>query len=247
MYANFDPILGYPMHYQHYRWFILLVVFHTQWFLQPGTDPTSAYQNQTASLLISNKNGWLLKADGITLKQLLDNIHDRFGITVSGLEKREAESINVQIRGKTMEAVIEGFLRHLGEDNYAFEYAEGRITHLSIFPAADTRAVESGRSVAMSEGSEDEPVRTVEIIEVVDGSQAQAVGLQKGDLIVEYDGVKINQPSRLVTETKKRSTDDLVEITVWREGIPMRLFINGGQIGIRIRLKSVPKDLMPRW
>ena len=90
----------------------------------------------------------------------------------------------------------------------------------------------------------DATVSMVEIVGVVDGSQAQKLGFRKGDLIVEYDGVKLKKPSRLVAETKKKSADDVVEMLIWRDGSPIRLFVNGGYIGIRIRSKRVPKNLI---
>ena len=101
------------MPYQRNSWLIVLLL-NGLWFHLSWTAPDAAYQNHTTSILISEKNGWLIEAVDITLKQFLNNIHNRFGITVSGLEKRETEIVNVQMRGKTLEVVLKGFLRHLG-------------------------------------------------------------------------------------------------------------------------------------
>ena len=233
------------MRYMCTRWFIMFLVLQVQCIslLRPTAD--AAFQNSTLSFLKSDDSGWMLKAGDIPLKQILNSIDNRFGITVSGLANRETETVNIQIRGKSMEAVLKGFLRHLGEDNYAFEYAEKKLKHISIFPAASTKAIEPDQKAAVVKEPADAQVRMVEIVDVVDGSQAQEIGLKKGDLIVEYDGAELDRPSSLVAETKKKSPDEMVEILIWRDGGPMRFFVNGGYIGVRIRSKHVPKNLMP--
>ena len=233
------------MRYKCTRWFIMFLVLQAQCILLPGPVPGAASQNRTLFFAESNEGGWMLEAGDLTLKQILNSIDNRFGVTVSGLEERETETVNIQIRGKTMEAVLKGFLRHLGEDNYAFEYAEKKLKHISIFPAASTKAIEPDQRAAAVKKPADAQVRVVEIVGVVDGSQAQEIGLKKGDLIVEYDGAKLDRPSSLVAETKKKSPDEMVEILIWRDGGPMRFFVNGGYIGVRIRSKRVPKNLMP--
>ena len=233
------------MRYICTKCFIIFLVLQVQYILLPGQNPDAASQNSTLTFSESNEGDWMLEAGDIPMKQILNSIDTRFGVTVSGLEERETETVNIQIRGKTMEAVLKGFLRHLGEDNYAFEYAEKKLKHISIFPATSTKAIELGQKAAGVKEPEDAQVRVVEIVGVVDGSQAQEIGLKKGDLIVEYDGENLDRPSSLVAETKKKSTDDMVEILIWRDGGPMRFFVNGGYIGVRIRSKRVPKNLMP--
>ncbi len=233
------------MRYRCTRWFIMFLLLQAQCILLPGPVADAASQNRTLSFLVSDEDGWMLEAGDIPLKQILNSIDNRFGVTVSGLEERETETVNIQIRGKTMEVVLKGFLRHLGEDNYAFEYAEKKLKHISIFPAASTKAIEPEQKAAALRKPEDAQVRVVEIVGVVDGSQAQEIGLEKGDLIVEYDGAELDRPSSLVAETKKKSPDEMVEILIWRDGGPMRFFVNGGYIGVRIRSKRVPKNLMP--
>ncbi len=227
------------------KWFIMFLVLQAQCILLPVPVPDAASQNSTLSFSESNEGGWMLEAGNIPLKQILNRIDNRFGITVSGLKERETETVNIQIRGKSMETVLKGFLRHLGEDNYAFEYAEKKLKHIAIFPAASTKAIEPDQRVAVVKEPAEAQVRVVEIVGVVDGSQAQEIGLKKGDLIVEYDGATLDRPSSLVAETKKKSPDEMVEILIWRDGGPMRFFVNGGYIGVRIRSKHVPKNLMP--
>lgn len=240
------PVLffGKPMRYMCTRWFIVFLVLQAQCISLSGPIADAAFQNNTVSFLRSDESGWMLEAGNIPLKQLLDSINNRFGITVSGLANRETETVNIQVRGKSMEAVLKGFLRHLGEDNYAFEYAEKKLEHISIFPAADTKAAEPDQGVAAAKEPPEAQVRMVEIVDVVEGSQAQEMGLKKGDLIVEYDGIKLDQPSSLVAETKKKSPDETVEMLIWRDGSPVHFFVNGGYIGVRIRSKHVPKNLM---
>ena len=79
----------------------------------------------------------------------------------------------------------------------------------------------------------------IEVTNVIEGSQAESLGLQKGDFIVEYDGRKMGRASQLVLETKKKNPHETVELRVVREGNPMRYFVNGGFIGIQIKTVKV--------
>jgi len=238
--------LGKAMRYMCTRWLIMFIVLQILSVFLPKPVTVAAFQNNTTSILETNEGRWELKAQDITLKHVLDSINNLFGITISGLENRKTETVNVRIQRESLETVLKNFLRHLGEDNFAFEYHEKKLIHVSIFPTAGPDATEPTQRIAAEpKPVADVQVRTVEVLDVVEGSQAQEIGLKKGDIIVEYDGVRLNRSSLLVAETKKKSPEEQVEILILRDGIPMRFYANGGYIGVRIRSKLVPKNALP--
>jgi S1-C subfamily serine protease len=77
---------------------------------------------------------------------------------------------------------------------------------------------------------------------IVDGSQAQEAGLQKGDIILEYGGTKISRAAELVKESKTRSPDEEVELLIIREGEQVRVNVKGGFIGVRIKTVNLPAE-----
>jgi S1-C subfamily serine protease len=80
------------------------------------------------------------------------------------------------------------------------------------------------------------------VVGTIKGSQAEELGLQVGDLIVEYDGVKIHNAQQLVKEVKKKSEIGQVEMTVVREERSFPYVLNSGKIGVRISTTKIPKE-----
>ena len=73
-------------------------------------------------------------------------------------------------------------------------------------------------------------------------SQAELIGLLPGDLIVEYDGIRINSATQLVRVVEENSTKSQVEMVVVRDKRPMRVILQGGRIGVRITNKKITKE-----
>ena len=85
-------------------------------------------------------------------------------------------------------------------------------------------------------------VSVVKVIGTIKGSQAEELGLQVGDLIIEYDGVKIHNAQQLVKEVKKKSESGQVEMTVVREHQSSPYTLNSGKIGVRISTTKISKE-----
>jgi hypothetical protein len=88
-------------------------------------------------------------------------------------------------------------------------------------------------------------VMVAEIIDIVEGSQAQSNGLQIGDLIVEYSGVRIRNARELVQEAGKTSIDQQVEMIVIRDKLPVPFILQGGFIGVKIRTQRILSEEFP--
>jgi S1-C subfamily serine protease len=64
----------------------------------------------------------------------------------------------------------------------------------------------------------------------------------QGDIIVEYDGIRINSAAQLVKEVKKKSANSQVEMIVVRAKMSRRLILQGGVIGVSITTEKVSKQ-----
>ena len=77
--------------------------------------------------------------------------------------------------------------------------------------------------------------KSVRVTAIVEKSQAQAIGLQKGDIVVEYkNDAVLNAPMllHLVSQTKP---EEEINIIVRRQGRDMTFPLKGGRIGIAIQ------------
>lgn len=70
------------------------------------------------------------------------------------------------------------------------------------------------------------------ITSVGQDSQAARIGLQAGDLIIEYNGEKVSNWEDVGRLRRKYNQADEVTITIERNGQTLTLNLKGGQIGI---------------
>lgn len=56
------------------------------------------------------------------------------------------------------------------------------------------------------------------VLEVVEGSAAQAAGLKTGDIIVELNGIKLDQKHPLVKVVNRLKAGEEISLKYWREG-----------------------------
>jgi S1-C subfamily serine protease len=73
----------------------------------------------------------------------------------------------------------------------------------------------------------------VRVAGVVSGSQAEALGLQAGDVISRYAGEKITGNARLVELTSLTKTP-AVPLTILRAGQAINLTARPGKLGVRL-------------
>lgn len=201
-----------------------------------------------ASLTLeSHDNKMRLEVRDTMLQEILDEIWERYQVQVVGLEHREEERITFSASGKSLDDLLKRLFRYMGEVNYAFEYSDVKLVRVSVLPRSDGKTVPLPPSYQKSEHRQKKFGRTVQVKDVIKGSQAEELGLQKDDLIIEYDGVKINSAQQLVKEVKKKSDIDQVDMTVVRDKIPIRYVLKGGRIGVRIITHKLPQETLDNY
>jgi S1-C subfamily serine protease len=62
-----------------------------------------------------------------------------------------------------------------------------------------------------------------EIVDILPGSSASAIGLELGDIIVRLDNVEIDSPDALVSRLREKQVDDVIALTIVRNGISHHL------------------------
>ncbi|MGH0031297.1 MAG: PDZ domain-containing protein [Myxococcota bacterium] len=80
------------------------------------------------------------------------------------------------------------------------------------------------------------------VLKVLANSAAQEAGVQAGDEIRSYAGVRIFDPFRLVLLSAQGRLGELVELRVVRGGRELRFFLPRGPLGLRLRQASRPPD-----
>jgi len=234
----------------------ILIIF-VVWSFLAAAGP-AAGDDFTGLSVDFRQNLVAIRAGEVPLDKLLDEIARECGIKIRGLDEREKEAITFSSDGGTPSQTLRRLLSHLGEGNYVFEFHDQALVSVRVFPEAggDTasRPVPKRTEKAVKKPPQTDERKTTRefvkiprILNVNDDSQAQAVGLSKGDLIVEYDGVRIGSSAQLVSEVKKKADSEEVEIVVIRDRTEMRFSLEGGEIGVGVGDEEIPKEEFDKY
>lgn len=214
-----------------------------------------AEDKNSSSLSIDFQQGKLvIQAKKVPLGEILDGISSKCRVKIEGLEKRKKESITFSSDSGTVYEALRRLFSLLNEGNYAFEFHDQELVRVSVLTQTKgevqltmpvRKAAERDIKKETEKGKEEtkqEFVTVPKILQIDEGSQAEAVGLLKDDLIVEYDGVKIRASNQLVGEVKKKSNMEEVEIVVIRDQKSLGFALEGGKIGVGIGDVKIPKE-----
>ncbi len=83
-------------------------------------------------------------------------------------------------------------------------------------------------------GSFNDELQVVSIMKIMKDSQAECIGLLKGDVVVEYDGSPISSKEQLRDIVSKNIQKNEVSIKIFREGKEKMYMLKGGDIGIEV-------------
>ena len=192
--------------------------------------------------MIERVNGKLsIKVRNLALKDVAALLHQDFALEIKGLEELGNKKITFDHEAISLEELIRGLLRHLNIKNYAFEFAEEKLRTVTLLPGAKTAGATSVDATADSMRRL-ETIAVAVIQSVIESSQAQALDLRPGDVIVQYDGIRIRNAAQLVKEVKEKSNHGHIEMVVVRNDNSRRSVLQGGFIGVRITTEQVSEQ-----
>ena len=189
-----------------------------------------------------NANGnIIIDAQDSDLFEIIKELYDKYSVEVLGLESRKSEKFTFSFEADTLETLLRRMLRYLGVKNFAIQFDDARLTRVMVLP-------ESVSDLPISENLQTDrrnppaSISVAQIMSVVEFSQAQSLDLTAGDIIIEYDGVRISSAQQLVEEVAKKAENSQVDMIVIREKNAMRLILAGGIIGVRVMTKQISKN-----
>ena len=193
------------------------------------------------SLFVEYQSGVLvLKARETPLRLIFNAIRNECLIEISGLERRGSEPVTLSLQSVSLPEAMKQILSYLGEKNYAFEFVDERLRRVAVLPRAK-KGISSlplpTNGVAVEQSFVDRPV----IYSIVKGSQADTLNLLEGDIVVEYDDVKIKTARQLIEVVKTKSDRGQLDMIVVRDNEPIRFVLNAGFIGIRVLTVRIPR------
>lgn len=186
-----------------------------------------------------------IHAQGQPLGDLLKELRKSCRVKVMGLEYRMDEPLTFSVENERVDRAMRRLLRHLEETNYAMFYSRRYLKRIAVLPSGGgPGGAFPSMPPAARPSAETRPAsgmtKAVRIVNINEGSQAESLDLQRGDLVVEYDGLRILNSKQLVDAVKEKGPEDVVEMVVVRGRQPIRVTLGGGLIGINVRTVTVP-------
>ena len=183
----------------------------------------------------------ILEARDSILLDIFAKLQEKYAIEISGLESRKSDKITFTFEAKSLEDLLRGLLRYLGVKNFAIEFADAALKRIVVVP--DSLLEFSPSKRMHTQGSDQsESIGVAQVQSIVEFSQAESLDLLAGDIILEYDGVRITSAQQLVDEVKEKDENSQVEMVILRSNYPIRLVLAGGMIGVRVLTKQISKQ-----
>ena len=215
---------------------LLLLIYFLFWTATNAASPANAS--------IEITHGWdgnvTIEARDSVLDDIFRELHDKYGIEVSGLESRKSDKITFSFEADTLEGLLRGLLRYLGVKNFAIEFADAALTRIMVVPDS-VKGFRPSENADIESSNQTESIGVAQVQSIVEFSQAESLDLIAGDIILEYGGVRITSAQHLVDEVEEKDESSQVEMVILRDKYPIRLILAGGLIGVRVMTKQISK------
>ena len=184
--------------------------------------------------VIFKKGSYLINYRLTPLDNIFKAIENNFHITIIGLNSRRSEIVSLSINAESLEAILKKLIKSIEEKSYAFIYVAGKLTRLYFIPESGTGFIYSKKKAKTD--SHTKNCYGARITSVFYDSYMPSAELKIGDIITEYDNVKITRgPMELSELMKKRSGHDSIEMRILRGNVPMSIFVTGGLINAGLK------------
>ena len=198
-----------------------------------------------ASASIEIDQAWngniIIEARDSILVDIFTKLQEKYAIEVAGLESRKSDKITFTFEAKSLEDLLRGLLRYLGVKNFAIEFADATLKRIVVVPDS-VLEFSPTKSMHIEGSDQSESIGVAQVQSIVEFSQADSLDLLAGDIILEYDGVRITSAQQLVDEVKEKDENSQVEMVILRGNYPIRLVLAGGMIGVRVLTKQISKQ-----
>ncbi len=183
-----------------------------------------------------------IEAGGVPLGEVIDAIGQHLTIDFEGFEADRQRQVAFSTTARSPEILVKKLLRYLGARNYVCEYIENRLVKVIVFPQGGSPAMTANRSSAPDNVKQ---LSVIEVVNVIEETQAETLGLKAGDIILKYDGNRISTYDDLIEESTKDHGSRMIQMVLLRKKRLVSVFLEGGYIGVRIRAKRIPASAMP--
>jgi hypothetical protein len=183
----------------------------------------------------------IIEARDSILVEIFTKLEEKYAIEVAGLESRKRDRITFSFEAKSLEDLLKGLLRYLGVKNFAIEFADETLKRIVVVPDSGLD-IPTTESMHTEESNQSESIGVAQVQSIVEFSQADSLDLLAGDIILEYDGVRITSAQQLVDEVKENDANSQVEMVILRDNYPIRLVLAGGMIGVRVLTKHISEQ-----
>ncbi|MCP4022063.1 MAG: PDZ domain-containing protein [Desulfobacteraceae bacterium] len=185
----------------------------------------------------------------IDIKVLVHHFKKTFDVEISGLAHLYNQTITLEISGE-LPFVIKKILRKLNQDNYALVFENAVLKKVVVVPG-HLKPVKKKTKPKDEENLKEADTANLSQVsvvrDVIENSLAEEIGLQKDDIILEYDGMKITHYNELMEQIKMKPEGTYISMLIVRNKIPRRLACKAGILGVVMSQKTMNASLLEAW
>jgi C-terminal processing protease CtpA/Prc len=172
------------------------------------------------------------------LDKIFKEIENEFQITIAGLNSRRSESISLSINDESVDGILKKLIKSIGEKNYAFIYITEKLTTLYFVPESEFDFIPFKEKTKTDIHKKN--YFGAIVTSIFDNSFMHSAELRTGDIITEYDNVRITKgPIELSKLMKERSDRNSIEMRILRDNVPMSIFVTGGLINAGLKTIAI--------
>jgi len=194
-----------------------------------------------------------IKAQKAPLKNLVKAFADKCNVELLGLQHRKNELVTCNEFAGTLEEAVKELLRILDENNYLLQFSGETLTKVFVVSKSTTQPVAPPPKQPPSPAKSAPPpplqkrATAVAVRGIIADSQAEALGLKEGDIIIEYGGKRIESTIQLNKLVKEVPAEEKVEMVIIRDKKPISVSLKGGLIGVQIHAIAVPEEILKEY
>lgn len=196
---------------------------------ESGSPNLQLHLNDRAMLTIVSR--------GATVAQIVEQLRQTCAVEIQGLEERRSAVVDFSGAGP-VEEVVKDLLKAVGIFDYALEFVGDQLFLVRAMPLSKPEApVPQDDDEDTAEAANE--LKAVRVVSLAENGQVRHLDVIPGDIVLTYNGVRVENTRQLIAEVKKTSPNQTVEMLLIRDRLPIRVYLSGGFIGIRIRSEKV--------
>ncbi len=187
-----------------------------------------------------------LVGEGTEIRGIVDRFKKEFGVAILGLEPLYGKTLVLNISGD-LPYIIKKVLKRLELKNYAMIFHNATLKKVVVVKGRTFNFPEEYSDRYIQEDDDPMQDQVLVVREVLEGTTADKIGIQEGDIMLKYDQVRINHNGQLGEIISNKKDQANISLLIVRNQIPIRLACRSGTLGVVMSQRTMDISKLEAW